>query len=439
MKNWKIIAWIILFFPLGIYYMHTYSNWSKKIIYGISGFYGLIVVLSLFTGGLPLLGFLSGVSLLLTSLGLVGKDLLQKSNKKHSLILLVSSILLIGVTASNIEIVDTEVRIASEVEESRVREEEERLEREKAIEQENLVQATEAVEKAEEENTRKNLDAAYELVEKLTSDTSELINRLEVVEESVLASEIIDDFVKELEKAEETPTRTRLERIEKKILELDELDEDFITRMENVREEVEIEEARIVAAEQAITTAESDPTWSNHEAATLAISTIQSSRTALTTRLDSVEEKITAQEEQAKREAEEAEKLAAEKARQAEEERKAQAEAQAASEKAAQEKAEADRKAAEQANSVSSNQSSSSVSPAAAPSTPSGEAALLNFLNTASHGELQSVSYIGPKRATYIIEYRQNNGPFTHPSQVTNVNQIGDGIYSNLRDKFNLN
>lgn len=431
MKNWKIIAWIIFFFPLGLYYMHTYSDWSKKITYSLSGLYGLLVLVSLLTGTLPVLGFLLGLTLFIASFTLLVLDLRHHTSKKHSLVLLTSSVLFMAVTSSNIEFVNPEVRIAAENEQRQLLEEAERLEAEKAKAEAELVAATEAVEKAEIDQTRKSLDNAYELVDELSTDPSELLNRLDVVLEGVLAEELLISFVEELEMAEEAPTRVRLSRLEKKILEIDKLDESLITRLEGVRSDVESDEENISLAEAALDTAETDPTWANHEAASLAIAAIQSSKTSLNHRLTAVENTITANEAEELRKAEEEEeKRAAEAERKAEEERQLQAEADRKA------KEEIERKEAEQANAAASNQSSTSSTSSQETPTLSGEQALVNFLNNASHTELQAVSYIGNKRASYIIEYRQNNGAFTHSSQVKNVNQIGDGIYGNLVEMF---
>lgn len=60
MKNWKIIAWLIMFFPLGLYYMYQYANWPKKVVYGIAGIYGIFTLVSIWTGGLHILGLLLG-------------------------------------------------------------------------------------------------------------------------------------------------------------------------------------------------------------------------------------------------------------------------------------------------------------------------------------------------------------------------------------------
>lgn len=447
MKNWKIISWIILFFPLGIYYMYSHSNWSKKVIYSVSAVYGLFILMSTFSGILPEIGFLSGLSFLATSIALLIKSFVQKTNKKHYVVLLASSALLVGFTSANIEVVTPEVRIASEAEEKDALEEAERLE-EETIHEENLAEATLAVEKAEEENTRENLDSAYALTNSLSKDKTELLARLDIVEELVMADESLEDFNNELVKAETNPTEARINRLEKTYLDLELDDEELLNRLETLRTEFDLEESLKSDAKDALEIAEAEPTWENHEIASMAISSIGTKSDSLISRLDSVEETIVSNEER------EAEKLAEEKEQKVKEEAKRKAEeekikaenevkrkAQEEADKLAQEKA--DSAAAEAANSSpsspSSNNATSAKAPAPAPApapAATGEQALLNFLNNASHSELQAVSYIGPKRATYIIEYRQSNGPFSSSGQVTNVNQIGDGIYSNLRDMF---
>lgn len=435
MKNWKIIAWLILFFPLGICYMHLYSDWSKKLTYSLTGLYGLLLLVSLFTHTLPFLGLYLGLSLFLTAIGSLGLNLYRKTSKTHSLVLLISGLLLTATTYQNVEVIYTEVRVAAENEELLLRQQAEKLEAaeaEKAEKAALLAEANDAVIKAEEEKTRENLDLAFQSVYRLPDEHSALLKRLDAIEVIVLAEEQLTAFTHELEAAEKRPTVQRLSRLEKMMLDIEELDEEYINRFNIIQEEVLAEQERVRLAEQALETAEKEPNQANVEAATIAIAA-QSSNNTLTRRLVKVEEAIAAKEAE-----EEAEKLAAEKARIAEAERVAEAERQAKAEADRLAKEAADKQAAEQAaaQTASSSQSSKPAASAPAPSTPTGEQAILNFLNTASHGDLQAVSYIGTKRAQYIVEYRQNNGPFTHSSQVKNVNQIGDGIYNNLLDMF---
>ena len=53
-------------------------------------------------------------------------------------------------------------------------------------------------------------------------------------------------------------------------------------------------------------------------------------------------------------------------------------------------------------------------------------------INTADAGELMTLSGIGEKLAGRIIAYREENGAFERPRDITLVPGIGDGIYSKI-------
>lgn len=53
-------------------------------------------------------------------------------------------------------------------------------------------------------------------------------------------------------------------------------------------------------------------------------------------------------------------------------------------------------------------------------------------LNTADETQLDTLPGIGPVLARRIVEYREQNGPFQVPYEVTNVKGIGDKIFEDM-------
>ncbi|MFW6023024.1 MAG: helix-hairpin-helix domain-containing protein [Halanaerobiaceae bacterium] len=57
-------------------------------------------------------------------------------------------------------------------------------------------------------------------------------------------------------------------------------------------------------------------------------------------------------------------------------------------------------------------------------------------INNATSEELQTLSGIGPEKAGNIIDYRQENGPFSKIEELTKVSGIGDKTLEKIRDKI---
>ena len=55
-------------------------------------------------------------------------------------------------------------------------------------------------------------------------------------------------------------------------------------------------------------------------------------------------------------------------------------------------------------------------------------------INTAGPEDLQRLPGIGEKRARAIADYREEHGPFRSVDELDNVDGIGEGILSGLRD-----
>ncbi len=65
------------------------------------------------------------------------------------------------------------------------------------------------------------------------------------------------------------------------------------------------------------------------------------------------------------------------------------------------------------------------------------QSAVIN-LNTANVTQLQTLSGIGKSKATAIIEYRENNGEFSHIDELTLVKGIGDKLLKKLEGKIEV-
>ena len=59
-------------------------------------------------------------------------------------------------------------------------------------------------------------------------------------------------------------------------------------------------------------------------------------------------------------------------------------------------------------------------------------------INTADLTELCRLPGIGESKAQAILDYRDENGPFTYPEEIKNVNGIGDGIYEKIAPQIIL-
>ena len=57
-------------------------------------------------------------------------------------------------------------------------------------------------------------------------------------------------------------------------------------------------------------------------------------------------------------------------------------------------------------------------------------------INTADISELMQLEEIGENKADAIIEYREKNGKFRIPEEITNVNGIGKGILAKNIDRI---
>ncbi|MCG8393958.1 MAG: helix-hairpin-helix domain-containing protein [Pseudomonadales bacterium] len=57
-------------------------------------------------------------------------------------------------------------------------------------------------------------------------------------------------------------------------------------------------------------------------------------------------------------------------------------------------------------------------------------------LNTASVSELQELKGVGPKTAESIVQWRDNQGPFTSVDQLLAIKGIGEKTLAGMRDQI---
>lgn len=213
MKNWKVILWLVLFFPLGAYFMWRYSSWNIHLKYGVSIFLGLLTALFTFTGGLFFLFWYSGFGFFLYFIATF-----KNSPKKQKISFLTASVLLFGSglalalspTTESVESDQSEIQVvkqdtsASDIKkqkEKKASEEklaaENKIQAEKELQAEKLKEATDALILAEATPTRENYNKASTLVVALTTKDSTIVSRLDAVKQTVEAEEKIIAEAKE--------------------------------------------------------------------------------------------------------------------------------------------------------------------------------------------------------------------------------------------------
>lgn len=324
MKNWKIVATLILFFPLGVYFMFKHTNWSERTKWIISIIGSFIFGTAFISDFFYDFVFASGILISLASIIWFIYALIRRKQKRSAIIALLFGVLISVYSINTISDQTAEAeRIAIEVqvEEARVAEAE-------RIEEERLA----------EEQKIKEQEALKELEEKYLGIASEAV-----------------------EKVEQEPTYTNYNKAVDLIEDLSTVDDELNKRLNEVESVVEEYEKALIQAEEAVDMAEKLKDRDSYDKAYALSSALVVRNNSLTSRLTSIDEELTATEEkqaeeerlvQEKKEKEEAERIA---------EEKAEAE-RIAAEKAEAEKAAADKQAAEAAANAKSNQSSGSDS-----------------------------------------------------------------------------
>jgi competence protein ComEA len=66
-----------------------------------------------------------------------------------------------------------------------------------------------------------------------------------------------------------------------------------------------------------------------------------------------------------------------------------------------------------------------------------GNTAKIN-INKADENELQNLTGIGPSKAAAIVQYRQDNGPFSTNEDLKKVSGIGDKTFEKLKETISV-
>ena len=59
-------------------------------------------------------------------------------------------------------------------------------------------------------------------------------------------------------------------------------------------------------------------------------------------------------------------------------------------------------------------------------------------INQATAGELETITGIGPSKATAILQYREENGAFKSIEELKNISGIGDKTFEKLKDEITI-
>lgn len=267
MKNWQIVLWLLVFFPVGLYLMFMHSDWKKPLKYGITGFFILI----LFLGGSELWSslFLIG-SFFAIIVGLF--TVFRKKTRRNGLIILALGVLVFAVSVPMFN------------EQVAEREREEQLIIEAEAEAERLAEEERLEEIARKEEQR-------------------------LKEEIVAAIEITEEY----------PTQANYNKALKLLKDLESKDSSLTARLDDVLPAVEAYEEKVVTAEKAVEQAQIDKNRATYDEAYELVSALPISNKILISRLKTLEEEITKVEEEeriateaAQKQAEEEKRVAAE-------------------------------------------------------------------------------------------------------------------------------
>ncbi|MGX7393462.1 sunset domain-containing protein [Carnobacterium mobile] len=314
MKNWKVIIWLCVFYPAGIYFMFKYTKWKKGIKYTITAFLSIIAGIIVASGELFFSLVISGMFIFLIGLISIVKSVVNKGSKKVPFAILFVGILLFGFSIPQVESQEAERVAIEQQQQKEEQKEQEKKEKEKQLAQ--LKEATVAVEAVEQDKNRENYDKAYTLVAALALEDEGLTKRLKVIDTYLIKEEKTKEATLAVEAAEENKTRENYDKAFSIVSSIDLEDSDLDARLAEVEKFVVSEEDKNEKAVAALEKVKSDKNRDSYNAASTLISALAVKNTNLTYRLKEVDKVISAEET----------RIATEKAKEAEEAQKAEEE-----------------------------------------------------------------------------------------------------------------
>ena len=260
MDNKRIILWLLLFFPIGIYLMFKESNWSNTIKLGITAFFMMLVML----GGLELMSLILFIGTFVF-LFMGGLSFIRKGNYLKSIGLIGASLLLFAGSYSINETIEAEqiaieqAEIRAQEERDRIAEEErqaeiakqeelERIEEQKAL----RVKILSALDTVEAEPTLENYNAVSRILSNLDSK-SDVVSRLDKVKPQVDAYEETKKFaIDAIVLAETDQTRSSYDEAVRVVSNLSIANQGLDTRLNKLSRELDAVEAEQLAEEKRI-------------------------------------------------------------------------------------------------------------------------------------------------------------------------------------------
>lgn len=288
MKNWKVVLSLLLFYPLGIYFMFKRTNWPTWIKQTITFLFGLVTLQVIFESLLYLNIFMI-FGTIVSFIGLITiiRNTRIKKDKRMGV-----GILFIGIILMTFSYQEQEKQNAIEEQQKQIQLEEQERQNEIAL----VKAATQAVEDAERQKNRKNYKKAEELVRALKPEKIDLNERLIALDTYLTKEENIKEITLAIENAEKERTQESYEAAASLITVIDVEGTELKERLANVKTFIDEEKQKTDNAVLALKEAEESKKREDYDKADTLISELAISNEQLTIRLREVETVVVAEE-----------------------------------------------------------------------------------------------------------------------------------------------